>query len=447
MARRAVTPVVPYCPVTEAMMTLWELQQLGNARNAKMDVLHEHAGNEVLQEIFRLTYDWETTFGISAPKRLPTPDPGGPGFDNAEEEWHVFQHLLEQMATRALKGNAARDALNSFLSKCCAPQNEWFRKLVDRDLKVRVTASSIQKVWPGLIRQFKVQLAKSLDDCKKKVTFPVAIEPKYDGMRAIIVVTDGKGAAYSRVGHQLPNIQFMADYIAKRTPKDCVIDGELFGTSWNDTLKYVKTTKNLTAEKLAYLHENVKFYAFDFLTLDEFYGGECKKPYFHTSKACRRNKLIEWHTAVSGDDSPVCLVPVEFAHTFEEIDTLYDKFLLDGYEGIMVKLLAATYKGKRTNGWLKYKPFVSIDCVIVDCLPGKVNSRLENTLGKFTVEYEGDRFNVGSGFSDAQRDALWEDKLNLPGRYVEVKVNKDFGEKKSVVNFPVFMRMRPDKDE
>lgn len=443
----AAKAVIPYCPVSEAMMALHELKELGNARNAKMDVLNEHAGNEVLQELFRLTYDWETTFGISAPKKLPEPHRDGPGFRNAEEEWQVFQALCEKLAKRLLKGNAARKALDDFLSKCVAPQNEWFRRCIDRDLKVRITASSIQKIWPGVIKQFKVQLAKSLDDCKKKVTFPVAIEPKYDGMRAIIVVSDGQASAYSRVGHELPNVQFIADYIAKRTHENCVIDGELFGTSWNDTLKYVKTTKNLTAEKREYLLENVKFYAFDFLTLDEFYGGECKKPYWHKRNLCRRNKLVEWYESACKNESPVCLVPVEFAETFEEIDVLYDKFLLAGYEGIMVKQLAATYKGKRTDGWLKYKPFVSIDCIITDVLPGKVNTRLENTLGRISVEYEGVAFNVGSGFSDEQRDAFWTTKEDLIGRYVEVKVNKDFGLKESKVNFPVFMRMRPDKDE
>lgn len=431
----------PQCDVTQAVLTIIELGQLGNARNAKLELLRSRQDNKVLREMFRLTYDWETTFGISAPKKLPVPSKA-PGFSSAAEEWEAFKALAAQMAVREVKGNDARDRLNTLLSDCCMPQSDIFRKIVDRDLKVRVTASTIEKIWPGAIRQFKVQLAKSLDDCKKKVVFPVGIEPKYDGMRAIIVVSNGKGAAYSRAGHELPNVQFIADYIAARTLSSGVFDGELFGTSWNDTLKYVKTTKNLTPEKLAYLHEHVKFYVFDQMTLEAFYACECTNPY-----RLRRRILVDWFGMYMEEDGPVKLVPLHYAHNFDEIDTLYDKLLLEGYEGVMVKQLDAPYKGKRTNGWLKYKPFVSIDCVIVDTLPGRVNTRLENTLGKFTVEHEGVQFNVGSGFSDEDRDAFWAIRDELPGRYVEVKVNKDFGKKESKVNFPVYMRMRPDKDE
>jgi len=429
------------CPVTEAILTLIELEKLGNARNAKLDVLNDNVDNEILKEMFRLTYDWETTFGISAPKRLPKPQ-GQLRYSSAREEWNAFCKLTSNLADRTYRGNDARDRLEGFLRSCAFPQAEWFRRVIDRDLKVRITASSIQKIWPGVIRQFKVQLANTLENARSKVVFPIAIEPKYDGMRAIIVVKGGKGAAYSRTGHELPNVQFMADYIADRTTTDSVYDGELFGTSWNDTLKYVKTTKNLSIEMEHYLHENVKFFVFDSMSIDNFYNGQCDLQY-----RARRRILAEWYERFMDATGPVQLVPASYAHSFEEIDALYDGFLLDGYEGIMVKMLDAPYKGKRTNGWLKYKPFVSIDCIIIDVLPGRENTRLENTLGKFTVKYRDVQFNVGSGFSDEDRDAFWAIRDKLPGRCVEIKINKDFGKKISKVNFPVYMRMRPDKDD
>ena len=434
------------CHVADAILALIKLDTLGNARNAKLDVLNANSENVVLKEMFRLTYDWETTFGVSAPPSLPAPN-NTPGFKSAQDEWEAFCELADKLATRVFRGNDARDRVNEFLSACCMPQAEWFRRIIDRDLRVSVTASSVQKVWPGVIRQFKVQLAQSLDACKDKVTFPVGVEPKYDGMRAIIVINKGCGAVYSRAGHDLPNVQFIADFIAERTSVPCVIDGELFGTSWNDTLKYVKTTKNLTSEMEKYLLENVKFYAFDIMGINEFYNGECKRA-FHSPQQSRRAKLLEWFEAVdcAPDNCPVALVPLHIVSSFEEIDALYDVLLQEGYEGVMVKQLAAPYKGKRTTGWLKYKPFVSIDCVIVDTLPGRQNTRLENTLGKFSVDHDGVQFNVGSGFSDEDRDAFWAIRDTLPGRYVEVKVNKDFGKKESKVNFPVYMRMRPDKD-
>lgn len=424
--------------IKEAFNVLNKLEESGFARNIKIEILEEYKNNPILQEIFRLTYDWETTFGISPPKKLQRLSSNR--FVDLNAEWNNFVWMCEKFSTRSLTGNYAREELNDFLSLVDAERVEWYRRIINRDLKVRITNTTIKKIWPKLIKQFDVQLADSVEDLNKSISFPSYIEPKYDGMRAVLVINNGKGTMYSRSGHELPNVQFIADSIAKDTKEDCVIDGELFGNNWNDTIKYVKTTKNLTSSLEKKLKEIIVYYAFDYLSYEEFSNKKCK-----TNLETRKENLSNWYNNLLEPEN-IKLVPFVLSHSPSKTQQIYDDYLKKFFEGIMIKNPKSLYKFKRTKDWLKHKPFITIDCKILGYRRGEENSRLENTMGSLLVEYNNETFDVGSGMTDQIREKLWNEREELIGKYVEVKINKDLGDKISVVNFPVFIRMRIDKD-
>lgn len=71
------------------------------------------------------------------------------------------------------------------------------------------------------------------------------------------------------------------------------------------------------------------------------------------------------------------------------------------------------------------------------------------TLGAFVLEYKGNEVRVGSGFSDEQRVAFWNDRDNLIGalcevKYKEVSFDKSTGAES--LQFPVFVEIRTDKE-
>lgn len=417
----------------------------GNKRNPKLDILGQFKDDSTLKEIFRLAYDWETTFGVTPPKKLPPATSVRTGDDQFTE----FENLCHFLATRQITGNAARDAVDLFLAECSPDEQAWYAKILGRDLKIGINRTTIRKVWPDLIKNFGVQLAQKYE--KKRIKFPALVEPKFDGMRATIVVQNGVGAAYSRQGHVLSNVQFIADLAASvDLGYDFVLDGELFCKSWNDTLKYVKTTKNVTPKILDKLKNELEFHVFDALPASDFHAGRCNKPFYHRhlngTDVNSRVGIIDLFLQRLDDKRNFRAVPREFANTHEEVDKLYIKWLEAGYEGAMIKMPLDPYVGKRSHSWIKYKPFHSIDCKIIDLLEGRPGTKYEGMLGKFTVEYGTKTFNVGSGLSDVQREAFWAKRDEMIGKMVEVKINEDMGEKESVVNFPVFMRMRPDRD-
>jgi DNA ligase-1 len=118
----------------------------------------------------------------------------------------------------------------------------------------------------------------------------------------------------------------------------------------------------------------------------------------------------------------------------------------EGYEGIMIKSMDAPYECKRSDFWMKWKPTITVDLNIVGFEQG--TGRNENRLGAIICEgVDNDRtirVNVGSGFSDSNRDEYWLRRDTLLGDVVEVEAdavtqNQDGSYS---LRFPRFVRFR-----
>jgi DNA ligase-1 len=96
-----------------------------------------------------------------------------------------------------------------------------------------------------------------------------------------------------------------------------------------------------------------------------------------------------------------------------------------GYEGIMIKELDAPYQCKRSDSWMKWKPTITVDLTIVGFEEG--TGRNEGRLG--AIIYEGVdnerniRVNVGTGYSDSDRDEFWALRDRLLGVIGEVEAD------------------------
>ena len=64
-------------------------------------------------------------------------------------------------------------------------------------------------------------------------------------------------------------------------------------------------------------------------------------------------------------------------------------------------------------------------------------------LGSVIVDFEGVEVQVGSGFSDALRDQIWEDPENFIGRVIEVRYQEETPD--GSLRFPTFVCFRNDK--
>ena len=115
------------------------------------------------------------------------------------------------------------------------------------------------------------------------------------------------------------------------------------------------------------------------------------------------------------------------------------------WEGLMLRYSSSIYEKKRSKELIKLKPFISVDLKIVDY---KIHKNENEGLGALIVEYKNGLVRVGSGYTKEERLEFWNKRKSLIGKIVEVQAmeeTEDSNGKKSL-RFPVFLRLRPDKD-
>jgi DNA ligase-1 len=112
-----------------------------------------------------------------------------------------------------------------------------------------------------------------------------------------------------------------------------------------------------------------------------------------------------------------------------------------GYEGAMVKRLSAGYNHGRTDDVLKVKSFKDVDGRVLSVHEGK--GRNKGRLGYLKFEHDGVVTEVGSGFTDKEREEVWADQDSYLNRIVEVQYQNKT--RTGSLRFPVFVRFRADR--
>ena len=399
-----------------------ERLEADNSRLAKELILAEvmHEGLDEFFEGVRMALDPLVTFGV---KKVPerTGVITGQGLD-----WYSFKVLANQLINRELTGHAARDAIE--LAKNVATTEQWngfYRRILIKDLRCGMSEKTVNKVakeFPQYaVPIFGCQLAHDSANHEKKMTGVKQIEVKLDGVRVLAICRSGKVELFSRNGrqfHNFPHIvaELEAVLAEKPAPYDCVLDGEVMSADFQDLMKQLQRKDGKKATD-AVLH------LFDFIPLVDFLKGLWDKKQTDRSNYVKywvleNEALLEHVQACAWED--VDLNTTKGEERFIELN----KAAVDGgYEGVMIKDVDAPYTCKRSHAWLKAKPFIEVTLTVVGVEEG--TGRNEGRLGAFICEGRDDgkdiSVNVGSGFSDAQRDEYWTNALN--GHLVEVRAD------------------------
>ena len=397
-----------------------------NSRLAKEAII-QSAMEEGLDEFFegvRMALDPLVTFGV---KQVP---------EKAENEvlsaqgcaWPVFKELADKLIARELTGHAARDAIELVMSSATAEQwNGFYRRILIKDLRCgcsEKTVNKIAKKFPQyIIPTFTCALAHDSANHEKKMSGKKQIEVKLDGVRVITIIQGDKVEMFSRNGKQFHNFDHIIEEIKtvlkdNPAPYDLVLDGEVMSANFQDLMKQVHRKSGGTAQD-AVLH------LFDTIPLSDFKQGGWDKPQSTRSAITKHwvesNQDVLKHVqALEWED--VNLDTPEGQERFVELN----KTAVDGgYEGVMIKDIDAPYECKRTHAWLKAKPFIEVTLEVVDVEEG--TGRNEGKLGAVVCEGMDDgrmvRVNVGSGFSDANRDNFWTLRKDVIGQLVEVRAD------------------------
>ena len=411
------------------------------SRNFKIDQLNAQSDNETLREVIRLALDPFTQF---YQRKIPeyTTDKHQTSLDQA-------MLALYDLKERIVTGNAAIEYLRMLLSSVSADDAKVLERIIAKDLKCGVDVSTANKVWSGLIPEYPCMLCSPFEQkLVDKINFPAYAQMKMDGMRFNAIVRDGKCEFRSRNGKEillLGNLE--QEFIALAGAVDCVFDGELLVMLDGDHQFADRQTGNgilnkankgtISAEQAAMVHATV----WDLIPYVAFVDGHCLTPYskrFSTLQA-----IVDTQKSAG---KKIWTVTSTIVQTLEEAQEIFQGYLADGYEGIILKDGAGEWEDKRSKTQIKFKGELECDLKIVAVEEGK--GKAVGMLGAIICESADGivKVNVGSGFNDAQRKQYW--KENLVDKIVAVKYNARIKNKtgEESLFLPVFIELRDDKD-
>jgi len=373
------------------------------------------------------------------------------GLTGRDNPWTRFWAMLEGLRTRSITGHAARAAVEALSQEFDSEEwNGLARRVLIKDLRCGISEKTINKIVGRTEYQipvFSCQLAQDSADNPKKLRGVKRLEVKLDGVRVLAVVDGSMVTLYSRNGKEFENFPQIADAIVDNrkyfqrnaaTGGRFVLDGEVVGDSFQQLMRQAHRKSNAKTSGMIY-------HVFDILPLDSFKEGHWN---------AQLDKRLNWlNQAAEPLKENSCLrvmpgleVDLDTAEGHDVMLRFADAAVEQGYEGIMIKSIDAPYECRRSDFWMKWKPTISVDLTVVGFEPG--TGRNKNRLGAIICEGEDNgrhiRVNVGSGFSDSDRDQYWVDRDEFLGHLVEVQAdavtqNQDGSYS---LRFPRFLRFR-----
>ena len=291
---------------------------------------------------------------------------------------------------------------------------------------------------------FRPMLACQFD--MTKVGWPMLASPKLDGIRCLAV----DGVAMARSMKPIRN-RYIQSWFATNADIINGFDGELIVGPPNAPDVFNVTTSAVNSEDG---EPDFTFHVFDRVASGDY--------------ITRFDKLRQ-------EDMPnrVQLVANFYVFNFDEMSEYESRALNEGYEGIMLRSPTSPYKQGRStakeNYLVKVKRFSDAEAVIIDMLEemrnvnpltvnelglGSRSSHQANLVAKGTMgtlcvrgingDFKDVEFGIGSGFDQATRQILWDERHKALGRIVTYKYFA-IGTKDKP-RFPVFKGFRDESD-
>ena len=245
----------------------------------------------------------------------------------------------------------------------------------------------------------------------KRVIFPAYIQPKLDGIRAIWLHKEKRFVSRNNKPLVL-NSNLISEIV--KFPFD--IDGELIvpGKKFNEISGIVRH------QDVTELKECIMYVIFDIINCSTNYLLRLESlENFKKNRSFAQINFLERHIVFN----------------YQDIEIHHNIHLNQGYEGSIIRN-NTPYEFKRSFNLLKIKPTKEIICKIIGLIEG--TGKYEGMLGALTVETPDKKiFNVGSGFSDEEREFIWK---NPAERYnnILLKVKYQDLSEYGIPRFPIF---------
>lgn len=282
------------------------------------------------------------------------------------------------------KNIGKKNETTHFQQAVAEAQSKWNKKrdregYVCQEIKTEVPGvPEVPPVFPMLAHDyFKHQ---------SKVKFPLFVQPKLDGYRLIY----HNGSCTSRQGTSFDILKETELYKELQKIENVILDGELY--VHNGTFEHlgILRKKKLSKDDLEKLNQ-IEYHVYDIII---------DLPFQQRLEELKKIKF----------GSKIKLVETYQIHSDIQLKEYHQKFILNNYEGTMIRNANGLYKCKsRSTDLLKYKDFQDAEYTIVDFANEKDTSGDDENLIVWVCENEqGDRFNVRPQGTREERKMLWK---------------------------------------
>lgn len=409
-----------------------------NAINEKIKITRKY---QDLRDIFQRVFDKSTTTGMTE-KSIRKKN------DLIETiECKIYDNicdLYDDLAARRLTGHAAIASIRRYAKRHPLYEDEIVL-ILTKNLKTRLGTKQMNKAFPGLCPEFTVALATDFTKARKHFakfpTFDWYISRKYDGVRCLTVVRNGTAKCFSREGKPFPALCKMEDEIARdfSTLCDCIVfDGEICVVDEEGNENFQAAVSQVRRKSA--IMQNYKYYVFDVLRFEEFYGISEPSEMF-IDRVQHGYDLIR----KAGPPSYMQTVKHVCYEDEESLRRLKSVCESESWEGLMLRL-NAPYKGKRSKDILKIKNFQIEEFRVIGrtWAPMRIIEdgleKEEEMLSAVEISYKGHPVFVGSGFTIEQRREFYKNPDLIMGKQISVQFFEETTNKdgKPSLRFPTF---------
>lgn len=297
---------------------------------------------------------------------------------NGEKDGKMVSHV-----TLIEKGKASR----SVLEQATLEANAKFKNKKEKELytedpsaltsSIEDTKKSGKKsvsnkmVRPMLAQEFDfTKYEKAGSSRSFKINFPAFIQRKYDGIRCLAYIKDGKVVIESRTGEPFEKFDLLKGQIETLFSKMSAEEREGFywdGELYTNDIPFneisglvrmsVKHAKSTDIEKANKIH----YYIYDSIDLKNL-EMNCKERYAYMDNYFKGFK--------KGDNSKaidmIHRVETEVAEQPADVKSKHDAYVTQGFEGIMIRDMSGCYEvDKRSKYLQKYKEFNEAEFKII----------------------------------------------------------------------------------
>lgn len=400
-----------------------------NSSNYKLEVLKKY-NNEIIKEFLSLVYDKvKYSYGI---KKVPE-------FQNNSEiiDFNTIKNTFIALHNRDFTGNKAIGVIQTLLNNKTPEITRIITCILDRDIHSGISTKQINKVHKKLITEFPYMRC-SLMDKFKNIRFPAMIQIKADGTYRTFIKKGDSVQAFSRSGESYDHPKV---YSALLNLPDGAYIGELIcnevegANSTEIRYKSNGLLNSLTPP------ENVTFYMWDYLTLEEFENGNSKTPY-------KERFEFVWRLTESLESDTLTVVRTRVIDNIEAANEYLNTWLKEGEEGAILKNCGAVFKNGTSTEQIKLKPEIEVEVRCIDFTEG--NGKFKDTFGAIIFKTD-DELIQGkvSGISDSERVEIFKNSSKYLNKVFTVKataLTKSEDSDVYALMHPRFNGFREDKD-